>query len=154
MRWLILGILALVLLAPPPAAWAVISREQADELNTTVSMFSEADADRDGRVSRDEFLRYFHKGSLSAAYVEYRFRARDRDGDGFLTQPEFLTRTTRQEEFRGQDRDGDGKLSRDEFIWGEEMFRRFDRNRDGFLSLSEYMNPPPAPRPKKGQKMY
>jgi Ca2+-binding EF-hand superfamily protein len=144
----------MVLLAPPPAAWAVISREQANELNTTAGMFAEADADRDGRVSRDEFLRYFPKGGLSAAYMEYRFRARDRDGDGFLTQWEFLTHTTRQEEFRGQDRNGDGKLSRDEFIWDEEMFQRFDRNRDGFVSLSEYLNPPPAPRPKKGEKMY
>jgi hypothetical protein len=78
MRWPISGILALALLAPPSATWAVISREQSDELHTTASMFSEADANGDGRVSRDEFLRYFHKGRLSAAYVEYRFRARER----------------------------------------------------------------------------
>jgi Ca2+-binding EF-hand superfamily protein len=155
MRWLILGILALALLAPPAAAWARISHQQANELHTTASKFSEADANGDGRVSRDEFMRYFFKGGHpSAAYFEYRFRARDRDGDGFLSQWEFLTRTTRPEEFRGMDKNGDGKISRDEFIWGEEMFQRFDRNRDGFVSLSEYMNPPPAPRPKKGEKMY
>jgi len=155
MRWPIWGILALSLLAPPAAAWGVISRQQAEELSTTASKFAEADTNRDDRVSLDEFLRYFFKGGHpSRAYFEYRFRARDRDGDGFLSQGEFLTHTTRQDEFRGMDKNGDVKLGRDEFIWGEEMFERFDRNRDGHVSWDEYLNPPPAPRPKKGQKMY
>ena len=155
MRWLVLGILALTLLAPASPARAVIHADQARELHTTAAMFAEADADKDGRVSRDEFLRYFYKGGHpSREYFEFRFRARDRNGDGYLSQWEFLTRTTRQDEFRGQDKNRDGKLSRDEFIWGEEMFKRFDRNRDGFVSYDEYMNPPPPPRPQKGQKMY
>jgi Ca2+-binding EF-hand superfamily protein len=155
MGWLILVILALTLLAPLSAVRAVISRQQADELNTTAAKFAEADANQDGRVSREEFLRYYYRGGHpTREYFEFRFRARDRDGDGFLNQWEFLTRTTRQDEFRGQDKNRDGKLSRDEFIWGEEMFQRFDRNRDGLVSYDEYMNPPPPPRPQKGQKVY
>ena len=48
--------------------------------------FAAADADRDGTISKDEYL----------AVVEQRFKAADADNDGTLTRPELRTKAGRQ----------------------------------------------------------
>ena len=159
MRRIVLGILVMILLSLPSGVRAALPPDRAKELRTTANQFVEADANRDGRVSQSEFVRYFHRTKTSPTYFEYRFRVRDKNGDGFLTQSEFLANPTRQDEFRALDRDRDGKITKDEWIWGEgpwgyEQFHRLDRNLDGVVSLPEYQNPPPPRPPKKGEKMY
>lgn len=68
--------------------------------------------------------------------VERRFRALDRDGDGYLSPAEY---DRGPERFRRFDADGDGKISADEF--DRAALRRFDRhdlNKDGTVTQREW----------------
>lgn len=49
------------------------------------AMFKKADANNDGKVSKEEFL----KGAKDAAKKEAQFAAKDKDKDGNLTLEEF-----------------------------------------------------------------
>ncbi|OYW78056.1 MAG: hypothetical protein B7Z37_00885 [Verrucomicrobia bacterium 12-59-8] len=48
-------------------------------------MFTKKDADKDGKISKEEFL----KGSKDAAKSETAFTAKDKDKDGSLSKEEF-----------------------------------------------------------------
>ncbi|MCB1276633.1 hypothetical protein [Prosthecobacter sp.] len=48
-------------------------------------VFAKKDADKDGKLSKEEFL----KGSKDAAKSEAAFSAKDKDKDGFLSKEEF-----------------------------------------------------------------
>ncbi len=48
-------------------------------------MFTKKDADKDGKVSKEEYL----KGSKDAAKSEASFTKKDKDKDGFLSKEEF-----------------------------------------------------------------
>ncbi len=48
--------------------------------------FAKKDANGDGKLSKEEFL----KGSKDAAKSEAQFAAKDKDKDGFLTKEEFM----------------------------------------------------------------
>lgn len=94
-------------------------------------MMEEADADRDGAVSRAEF----------DAGVRARFERMDANRDGALTREE---QRAARELFRQahprpeRDANNDGALSRDEFLAGPNaMFDRMDANRDGRLTAEE-----------------
>lgn len=107
--------------------------------------FAELDRNRDGRVSRAEYLEFF--GAVSGVrrqYFEYEFRRYDRNGDGFISWAEHLAPVRPEDEFRALDRNGDGRLSREEFRcrYRERDFDRLDRNRDGFISREEFRRAP------------
>lgn len=51
-------------------------------------MFKKKDANGDGKVSKEEFL----KGAKDAAKAEAAFTAKDKDKDGFLTKEEFAAK--------------------------------------------------------------
>ena len=52
---------------------------------TPEEMFTKKDADKDGKISKEEFL----KGSKDAAKSEATFTKKDTDKDGFLSKEEF-----------------------------------------------------------------
>ena len=52
---------------------------------TPEEMFAKKDADKDGKISKEEFL----KGSKDAAKSEAAFTRKDTDKDGFLSKEEF-----------------------------------------------------------------
>ena len=52
---------------------------------TPEEMFAKKDADKDGKISKEEFL----KGSKDAAKSEAAFTNKDKDKDGFLSKEEF-----------------------------------------------------------------
>jgi Ca2+-binding EF-hand superfamily protein len=52
---------------------------------TPEEMFTKKDADKDGKVSKEEYL----KGSKDAAKSEATFTKKDADKDGFLSKAEF-----------------------------------------------------------------
>lgn len=52
---------------------------------TPEEMFAKRDADKDGKVSKEEFL----KGAKDAAKAEATFTKKDKDKDGSLSKEEF-----------------------------------------------------------------
>jgi len=52
---------------------------------TPEELFAKKDADKDGKISKEEFL----KGSKDAAKSEASFTKKDTDKDGFLSKEEF-----------------------------------------------------------------
>ncbi|MHB1080753.1 MAG: EF-hand domain-containing protein [Prosthecobacter sp.] len=52
---------------------------------TPEEVFAKKDADKDGKVSKEEFL----KGAKDAAKAEASFTAKDKDKDGSLSKEEF-----------------------------------------------------------------
>lgn len=112
-------------LAPPAAA-----RGRPDPME----MLEQADADRDGAVSRAEFL----------AARRARFAQMDRNGDGWFSDDD-VPRIARKRagERIGQltasfDANRDGRLSRDEFVNGPtRLFDLGDRDANGRLDARE-----------------
>ncbi|MCL6621514.1 MAG: EF-hand domain-containing protein [Syntrophobacterales bacterium] len=132
-----LGLLALFSLALPAAALTPTPEQvrRAEERR-----FMELDRNRDGRVSRQEYLGFFNAVSgTRRQYFEFEFRKYDRNRDGYLTREELKGPVRPEEEFRAMDADGDGRLSPKEFLFGGRAFSRMDLNRDNFLSLPEYL---------------
>ena len=91
------------------------------------------DADKDGRISREEWLR------------ADRFDRLDANRDGFLTEDELRTqarnprgpRTDRVRPIR-MDENGDGQISQSEWKGQPEVFSRLDANSDGVLTRDEF----------------
>jgi Ca2+-binding EF-hand superfamily protein len=52
---------------------------------TPEEMFTKKDADKDGKISKEEYL----KGAKDAAKAEASFTKKDTDKDGFLSKEEF-----------------------------------------------------------------
>jgi Ca2+-binding EF-hand superfamily protein len=127
-------------------------------------MFGRLDRNRDGTVSRAEFL-----GSADGNADddrEERFYDLDTNRDGRLTRDEWhgspavfkaldannddvLTRaeavgggSTIGDEFGSVDVNGDNAISRDEWHWNAAAFDRLDTNHDGRLSRPEFDTPP------------
>lgn len=99
--------------------------------------FDTADANHDGVVSRDEFMRY----------REANFGRLDRNNDGVVSpadfprlarfKPDAFERVT--EALGGADRNGDGAISRAELTQAPPvMFDRADANRDDRVTKAEY----------------
>jgi hypothetical protein len=84
--------------------------------------FARLDADRDGRVSREEYVASFAAG----------FDRKDADKDGLLTPTEHRHTGS----FRYGDEDKDGRLTRDEYLkfFGKQFDRIHDANKDGFIT--------------------
>ncbi len=97
-------------------------------------LFSRLDADKDGNISKSEFI----EAQMA------RFKRLDVDGDGAVSKEEWGARRANanpervQRAFERFDRNGDGKISAEEWASaGERVFVRADRDRDGFLSENE-----------------
>jgi Ca2+-binding EF-hand superfamily protein len=98
-------------------------------------LFQRADADRDGKISADEWKR--KPGAFSRL---------DQNHDGFITQDEAQSAALQHKERRGRrgqklfgrmDTDNDTRISRDEWKGAADMFDRLDSNRDGAITRDE-----------------
>jgi hypothetical protein len=105
------------------------------------------DKNGDGKVSVAEF-----DGPAD------RFKAMDKNHDGFLSEAEAPKGPPPRRPSRAEDRarfiarldqDGDGKVSADEFDGPPEHFEEADANGDGYIETAE-VPPPPPPCPPPG----
>lgn len=102
-------------------------RARAEAIARKTSRLLRLDADADGQVTPDEFLRRF----------EGRFTAMDRDRNGSLG-PEEL----RDDTFEEMDADQDGQVTREEYDgYHAGEFEALDVNGDGFLDAGETASP-------------
>ena len=110
---------------------------QAEILSTRMlKRLAEADADKDGAVTRTEF----------ADYRRAQFSKMDRDGDGYVTQRDidrikmFMPRELEPAKFISQfDADKDKRMSREELANGPApLFDFADTDKDGVVSAAEY----------------
>lgn len=107
------------------------------------------DANRDGRISRREFMSArppWARGRPRRQMARRRariFSRIDADGDGFISPAE--RRASLKRWFARMDADRDGRLTRREFITARQRlrggaarrFERLDANRDGAISFNE-----------------
>lgn len=128
-----------------------LTRPNGDPLRTTTGRvfswkyFRMVDKDRDGLLSRDEFVAGHHQGKEKNALI---FDALDADKDGSLTAEETWTLLWHDTlaQFFAYDRNGDGYLTTEELLaiapWGRSIAQRsaraFDDDADGRLSFREF----------------
>jgi Ca2+-binding EF-hand superfamily protein len=97
--------------------------------------FADLDANRDGRIARDEW-----HGSAS------RFTMLDDNRDGFISRTEMLGTAAPPELFSSIDMNRDRLITANEWHWSKPSFDRLDVNRDGRLSMQEFQRTAaPAP---------
>ena len=96
-------------------------------------LLKRADANQDGRISRDEWKR--------SPEV---FDRLDADKDGALSREELQAarknrgdRMHRGERLRAIDKNNDGQISREEWPGNQERFDRLDANHDGVITREE-----------------
>ena len=98
-------------------------------------LFQRADANRDGKISADEWKR---KPEV--------FSRVDQNHDGFITQDEAQSAARRHGERQGRrgqrvlgkmDTNNDSRISRDEWKGAAELFDRLDSNHDGAITRDE-----------------
>lgn len=150
-----IALAALTLMAPYSLAQAedmVLYATQGyiDSLRTK-DMMHMIDANKDGKVSRDEWI----------AYQERLFVALDKDKDGFLETTEFfgapsdtvIPYTTAsfshglmtQQMFGKIDANGDGKLSKDEFVsYQTKIFDMMDTHKMKELGVADFIIQKPS----------
>ena len=95
----------------------------------TPERFDRLDRDRNGRLSRSEWL-----------YDAETFRRIDRDDDGWVARDEFLGLAwddDRDDRFDDLDVNRDGRVTLEEWHGASDEFVRVDRNRDGILTRDE-----------------
>jgi len=123
-------ILAALVLAVPAAACATTGGRDP------LKMLQEADANRDGAVTRAEFRDARNR----------LFDRLDRNNDGFVSQADGGGRLARRRGGGGErmaqlmqamDADRDGRLGRREFVEGPSLFDRADRDDDGVVDPRE-----------------
>lgn len=125
---------------------------RAAERPAPADLFASIDADSDGYLTKRE-LRKHHKQRRA----ERRLARADLDGDGIVTEAEFIERAqdapTPEERFAKRDRNGDGVLTQDEMRRGHdgkrsgkhrgkgmrERFNTTDTDGDGRLSEAEFL---------------
>lgn len=111
-------------------------------------MMTQMDTDKDGVLSRDEFI----TGHLRAdAY----FAKLDADKDGAVSREEFMAEPAgpkRSDRFKQMDTNGDGRITREELdARRTARFDMLDVNHDGKLSAGEVSNARAALKRQKPQ---
>lgn len=97
-------------------------------------MFAAKDANKDGRLSKEE----------AKDLPERRFARLDADNDGFLTKSELTAAKPPHAQKRGDhhftklDQNGNGQLEQSELAAPQGLFERLDQDGDGALTLSEF----------------
>ncbi|MBU3664851.1 MAG: hypothetical protein FGM15_03095 [Chthoniobacterales bacterium] len=99
--------------------------------------FKQADASRDGKVSRDEFTDFM----ITEAYALY-----DKSGKGYVTLEEFVAGGGTPATFRKIDRDGNGRVTladakastivREQFV---KPFDGADTSHSGYVTYDEFV---------------
>jgi Ca2+-binding EF-hand superfamily protein len=91
--------------------------------------FSLTDINKNGRIDRQEY----QKRMIEVFYFA------DRNKDGVVTMEELaMIETVDQKAFRAADKNGDGKLTEDEFVaYRMADFDAADKNKDGVLTYEE-----------------
>ncbi|MCA8994149.1 MAG: PD40 domain-containing protein [Planctomycetaceae bacterium] len=127
------------------------------------SSFLHLDADRDGGISRDEYLSRYYDKELAPG----RFQVSDRDGDGTIKLEEFIYPLAFGwndpiNDFLKSDTDLDGELSPEELVEGLPTYLQrigpfiipgFDADKNGKLNLWEYRITPVANRVAAWQRV-
>ena len=106
-------------------------------------MFEAMDANKDGKVTADEFT------AQGAEFAKKRFAAIDANSDGKITEDEFKAAndkhpgaSDKRPAFKDLDKNGDGAITQDEMSAGGkdrmmERFKKLDANGDGSLTKEE-----------------
>ena len=133
------------------------NRITRDEWHFSLESFQRADHDRNGWLSRAEFLsedsvdddREDRFGYLDAnndgriSRAEWHgatmvFNALDRNKDGFLIRSEIVGNEPPPDLFTSIDVNGDGSITVPEWHWSRQGFERRDGNKDGRLTQEEF----------------
>ncbi len=121
-------------------------------------LLSRADADRDGKVSKEEFLReaYAKFVGKDKAAAAKRAKGLDKDEDGEISFEEFAQAPRAQDQFKKLDKDGSEALERPELEamatdMGRErrkglpeFVKRYDDDGDGKVTKEEFNGPDPV----------
>merc|ERR1719454_2416667 len=115
--------------------------------------FAEADANGDGEVTKDEYIKAATDAGMSPEEAEASWKEVDADGDGKVTSEEIAAARDKAKDaaadFAAADTDGDGMLSEEEFLAAArekgipddeavDMFKKLDKDGDGQISGSEF----------------
>lgn len=105
---------------------------------------AELDSDKDGKISKQEFLAG-PRAKANPEMAEKLFERMDSDKDGFLSEKD--KPAPRPHPFMHLDSDKDEKISKDEWMQSEraknnadkagEIFANIDKNADGFIDKQE-----------------
>jgi len=111
-----------------------------------------SDADKDGKLTLEEYLKSSMAKGQGVEEATRLYKSMDRNNDGNVTKPEYEWFTS-PNDFAGADRDGDGSLTEEEFLTAPmhfhqqsafekryltKEFRQADADHDGKVTLEEY----------------
>jgi len=106
-----------------PRKAGVPGNERAMSSVKQLAAFKEKDANKDGKISKEEYIAHFAAG----------FDRKDKNSDGTLSSTEHTHRS-----FAGADQDNNGQLTRKEFASiFERQFKGLDKDRNGVISAEE-----------------
>jgi acetyl esterase/lipase len=128
----------------------VLDAASDKEIMQYKNIFNRMDSDGDKKLLEDDYVS--KSGHMTPEVRRRIFAASDRNGDGILTEAEYVENRIITDEakaiYSNMDGDGDGNLAEAEFVehttikdknFAKDVFRRFDTNGNGLLLLPEYL---------------